>query len=291
MQTAEGGLAEETHRLPELVAFTHSTCAADFDNDGDVDIYAGVIGVPGDGYAPSMRILDNDGSGNFQDVSLDRWPPELQNPEIPYRLFINSTACGVLDRGNGGPKDLILGDWNAPNSTSTVENVHVALKNNGHGFFGYDPATSLLGNPVFPDSGSTVATALHVEPIHYNDDLCEDALIYSSDYWDSHNRVALFKADCLGGFEEVARWEFSTAEVWLAGVAARDLNADGRMDFYGYTGSARGKDGVNSDKDIGVYAFINQGDDSFVRRFLTMKEKESLPVIRFITMDFDSARL
>ncbi len=289
VQTPDGLLRKETQRLPQLIAYTHSVCVADFDNDGDVDIYAGVTGINGSGFDPSLRLLKNDGSGNFEDVSLDQWPSEIQDPEYPYRLFINSTVCGFLDRGDGSTKDLFLGGWNPPNSGATliVANKHVVLKNNGYGFYEYDSATSLLDNPVFLNSSSNTAPSLHVEQIHFNGDTCEDALVYSSDYWDSHNRVVLFKSDCTGGFEEVSSWEFTTSGKWLAGVAARDVDSDGLMDFYGYAGSANQKDGVNSDKENGIYAFINQGDGSFVRRFLTIEEKESLPVIHFITMDFD----
>lgn len=97
-----GGSFEKS-TLPPLLVFesTGTVAAADYDQDGDMDLFVGerlkpfIYGVPGDGY-----LLQNDGEGRFTDVSATAAPALKRLGMI--------TAAAWADVDADGDPDLVL---------------------------------------------------------------------------------------------------------------------------------------------------------------------------------------
>ncbi|CAN5451007.1 VCBS repeat-containing protein [soil metagenome] len=91
--------------LPELYANGSCIAAADFDNDGDLDLFVGSRSVPWQyGITPESYLLVNDGAGNFQ-VVTDEIAPGLANIGMV-------TSAIWADVDNDEKLDLIVvGEW------------------------------------------------------------------------------------------------------------------------------------------------------------------------------------
>lgn len=88
---------------------------ADFDGDGDIDIFIGSRSVPGVyGVNPKHLLLENDGKGNFKNVT--------QSKAFAFKELGMVTDAQWVDIDNDSKPDLVISrDWNAP----------VIFKNNG----------------------------------------------------------------------------------------------------------------------------------------------------------------
>jgi len=96
----------------KIVAYANANIATiapyDFDNDGDVDLFVASLSVPGMyGINPENMLLENDGKGNFKNVT---------NSKAPKVKSIGMTTDAVWkDMDNDGIKDLVVvGDWMSP---------------------------------------------------------------------------------------------------------------------------------------------------------------------------------
>jgi len=101
-----GGLKESPYGSLPFTA-NNGSCVApgDYDNDGDIDLFVGSRSVPGAyGISPNQMLLENDGHGNYKDVTEKR----LKRMK---RAGMVTDACWT-DYDNDGDQDLILvGEW------------------------------------------------------------------------------------------------------------------------------------------------------------------------------------
>jgi len=119
LNDGKGNFTKSSHLLPTGSPESTSTVTAnDFDGDGDMDLFvgirlkAGAIGVPQNGY-----LLENDGKGNFKNVTLDI-APELLN------IGMISDAVWADYDGDGDNDLMIVGEW-----------MSIRLFNNDKGIF------------------------------------------------------------------------------------------------------------------------------------------------------------
>jgi hypothetical protein len=107
LNQGRGQLNKSDQLLPLTTSFesTGTVVAEDYDGDGDQDLFVGVrlipslYGVPGDGV-----ILNNDGKGNFQNVTK-RVAPQLSDLGL-------ITDARWIDVNNYSLKDLVIvGEW------------------------------------------------------------------------------------------------------------------------------------------------------------------------------------
>lgn len=99
------GNFERSKGLPAMFSNSSTVTSGDYDADGDEDVFIGGLSVPGIyGYDPISFLLQNDGNGNFTDVT-DAVAPELRNVGMvtdAYWEYID--ADGDLDL-------IISGEW------------------------------------------------------------------------------------------------------------------------------------------------------------------------------------
>ena len=103
-----GGFAKAAGALPEAFGHTGTVAAADWDGDGDQDLFVGgrVVAREYGRPAPSA-LLQNDGRGRFRDVT------ETAAPGLRLAGMVSSSAWGDVD-GDSRLDLVVAGEWMAP---------------------------------------------------------------------------------------------------------------------------------------------------------------------------------
>ncbi|GAA4453484.1 VCBS repeat-containing protein [Nibrella saemangeumensis] len=104
LNDGKGNFTPDT-RLPSLKASGSCVAAADFDGDGDIDLFVGSRLIPGKyGYNPPSYLLTNDGTGNFKNYTK-RYLPEAE------QLGMVTAATWADLNGDRYPELIVVGDW------------------------------------------------------------------------------------------------------------------------------------------------------------------------------------
>ena len=105
LNDGRGHFHKAVDALPREAANGSRAVAADFDHDGDVDLFVGGREVPWQyGVDPPSMLLANDGKGHFTDVTA-RVAPELQHVGM-----VTDALWKDLD-GDGWPELIVVGEW------------------------------------------------------------------------------------------------------------------------------------------------------------------------------------
>ncbi|RMG59193.1 MAG: VCBS repeat-containing protein, partial [Bacteroidetes bacterium] len=105
LNNGQGQFQRATENLPVLRTNGACVAAADYDGDGDQDLFVGSRSLPGRyGLAPQAFLLENDGQGRFADVTEAR-APALRRPGM-----LTDAAWTDAD-GDGRPDLWLAGEW------------------------------------------------------------------------------------------------------------------------------------------------------------------------------------
>lgn len=121
-------------RLPNLKSSGSCIAAADFDRDGDVDVFVGSRLIPGQyGAVPESYLLINDGTGNLKNYTK-RYLTDVSP------LGMVTSACWADLNGDRYPELIVAGDW-----------MPIAVFENKRGKLALNPALTVVdaaGEPM-----------------------------------------------------------------------------------------------------------------------------------------------
>jgi len=105
LNDGRGAFRAAPDRLPAMPVSGGCVAAADYDGDGDTDLFVGGRLIPGSyPQAPRSFLLQNDGSGAFRDITAEQ-APALQQPGL-----VTDAAWSDYD-GDGRPDLVLVGEW------------------------------------------------------------------------------------------------------------------------------------------------------------------------------------
>ncbi|MEK6476288.1 VCBS repeat-containing protein [Catalinimonas sp. 4WD22] len=100
-----GNFTRARAAMPQIYVNGSVVCSADYDQDGDMDLFIGGRVVPRHyGVTPQSYLLENDGNGNFVDVTKDK------APGLSEVGMVKDAAWADAD-GEGQQDLIIVGEW------------------------------------------------------------------------------------------------------------------------------------------------------------------------------------
>jgi hypothetical protein len=119
------GNFSDSQGLPDLYITGSSASIADYDHDGDTDIFIGVRTIPYKyGIEPDNYLLQNDGKGNFSDVTANA------APSLKSFGFIKHSAWADIDRDQDLDL-LIAAEWKPITILINTNGKFTPLKESG----------------------------------------------------------------------------------------------------------------------------------------------------------------
>ena len=105
LNNGKGNFVKSSDQLPQIISSGSCVKSADYDNDGDLDLFVGGRLIPNQyPYTPKSYLLQNDGKGHFTDVTSQK---ATQLEEVGM-----VTDAIWADFNSDGLQDLILvGEW------------------------------------------------------------------------------------------------------------------------------------------------------------------------------------
>ncbi|MEM0967762.1 MAG: VCBS repeat-containing protein, partial [Verrucomicrobiota bacterium] len=93
----KGRMNDETDRLPQIRSSTSCVSVADFDRDGDVDLFVGSRSIPGNYGLPADGYLLQNDKGMFTDVTADLAPQLTKAGMLTSSVWTDIDSDGWLD--------------------------------------------------------------------------------------------------------------------------------------------------------------------------------------------------
>lgn len=203
--------------------FTHDMAIGDVNNDGYVDIALAEIGGT-DLFrtGQSIRVLANDGSGNFADYGAFTNGADFASTTL---------ALAFADFNGDNYDDLVIGAHFSPDNSAINRVSDRIYLNDGNGFF--DPE-SYISLPVFvPPWGDSLVDTLSILVADFDDDGLLDLVIQKQkDY--QIGLVQFIKALPDGSFNDVTSFYSPLKdyqEKWAKNIKMIDVNNDGYGDL------------------------------------------------------------
>jgi len=219
--------------MPWLSSVGAAVAVADYDADGDADIY-----VTNSGRGDANKLFQNQGDGRFLDVT------QAAGVGCPNAVGANMHAIwGDID--NDGDLDLYVVKWGATNTLlsnrgngtfediSAVANIDYWGYANGATFFDYDRdgALDILVGNYFAETVADPQTGTQVPNDLWNP---VTTRVMHETFTDAANggQNVLYRNRGDGTFEDVTEAVGIGARSWTLSVGSGDLNNDGWPDLY-----------------------------------------------------------
>lgn len=185
----------------------------DLDNDGDLDLYVASMPNPKEG-SLGCQLFRNDGSGKFTNVSA-------QSGACPEAF--GGRSLSALDIDGDGLLDLVVGEEPLVRYNGSTTKSSRLFRNAGH--LKFTDVSRAAGLPVdVPGLGTTAGD--------FNDDAHPDFFLSAQA---GGNKMFLNLGD--GTFREATElnelfaWPKAKGDNMVTGIAAGDVNLDGRLDL------------------------------------------------------------
>lgn len=128
INNGKGSFTRSETGLPNLKASGSCVAAADFDQDGDVDVFVGTRLIPGQyGRKPASYLLTNDGTGHFKNYT------KRSLPDADQLGMVTSATWADLN-GDHFPELIVAGDW-----------MPILVFENKHGKLSQNPFATIVG--------------------------------------------------------------------------------------------------------------------------------------------------
>jgi hypothetical protein len=276
-----GTLRKTSGQVPTLYGSGSRTAAADFDGDGDIDLFVGGRVVPWRyGLDPPSALLRNDGRGHFTDVSQTA-APELANiGMVTDALWIDLDGDRRLDL-------VVVGEWMPitvfrNTETGRLERLAPPGLEQSHGWWNRIVAGDFTGDgrPDFVVGNLGLNSRLHATAD-------EPATMYVKDF-DGNGFAEQIVCLYTGGvsYPLVLRDDLLRALPYLKGRYLKYTDYAGKTaaDIFGAQGLA---DAVRKEARTFATALAkNNGDGSFTLVPLP-REAQIAPVYGMLASDFD----
>ena len=207
-------------------------CAADYDNDGDQDLFVANWG--------SSKLFTNSGAGVFVDATKE---VGLADPDATYR----SMGCAWADYDRDGFLDLVVvrhlseADLMASNMKVSAAALRPLALHHNNGNGGFTNVTILLGDIESPGDGASSygniwGAGFQPGWVDYDNDADADLYVVNDFGADIQPNI-LWRNDGPGPdnswvFTDISPGSGADAAIYGMGLAVGDYNLDGYLDFY-----------------------------------------------------------
>ncbi len=139
-----GNFSRNRQAMPEIYINGSSVSAADYDGDDDLDLFIGGRVTPWNyGIPPESFLLENDGEGNFQNVTAEK------APALKQVGMVKDAQWADMD-GDGRQELVIAGEWMPitimKSSNGKLEPVNSASLENSNGWWNTLSLTDIDGD-------------------------------------------------------------------------------------------------------------------------------------------------
>jgi hypothetical protein len=256
-QSGTANWTDATANLPQQYDYTHSVCTGDVNGDGKVDIFAG------NGALTAAYFLRGDGTGHFvQDSQI----LPINSGQALQSAGVGFTSCSLVDLDGDGLPELVLGTGYSSRSTQVLWNVNGSYAADTLG------AGSISALPG-PTNFGTAWSIMDIQATDLNNDGKQDlVVVYQGDVsyggWQiqflvnqgNHqfvDQTATYMPDAAAVSSGMA--SASNVTSWIPFLLPRDLNSDGRVDYW----VEANRPGTSTNDNLPL-ALIRQADGSFV---------------------------